>query len=139
MTKSPEDQSLVSIIVSAAIDRLAQEDTEGTRPRDGLSQARNVVDDQDGCREDPVHQAAQCRGSPRYRSGSPHPHASLRDLARVRGCRDEVFGGVVTEFEREWIDFFEGMGMLTPPADLEKRAKLQKILLAHDWEEECEA
>jgi hypothetical protein len=51
----------------------------------------------------------------------------------------EVFGGVLTETEREWIEFFESMGMLSPPVDPEMREKLQKILLAHDWEEEGEA
>ncbi len=51
----------------------------------------------------------------------------------------EVFGGVLTEAEREWIEFFEGMGMLSPPANTEMREKLEKILLAHDWEEEGEA
>ena len=44
----------------------------------------------------------------------------------------EVFGDVLTETERDWIEFFECMGMLAPPADLEKREKLQKILLSHD-------
>jgi hypothetical protein len=44
-----------------------------------------------------------------------------------------------TEAERDWIEFFEGMAMLAPLADLEKRTKLQKILLSHDWGEKCEA
>lgn len=50
-----------------------------------------------------------------------------------------MFGGVLTEAEREWIEFFKSMGMLAPPADPEMREKLQKILLAHDWEEKGEA
>ncbi len=72
------------------------------------------------------------------------PRKPQKELAREMWPKfadvvHEVFGDVLTEAERVWIEFFEGMGMMPPPVDPQKHDKLQKILLAHDWEEEGEA
>lgn len=48
----------------------------------------------------------------------------------------EIFGGILTAAERDWIDFFSEVGMLCPPTDAANRQKLVDILLAQEWEEE---
>ena len=140
MTKPQEDQSLVSIIVSAAIDRLAPRKTQKELAREmGFLKPGMLSMIKTGATRIPFTKL-------------PNVAAALGIdpalLIRTHLCETwpefedivhEVFGGVLTETEREWIEFFEGMGMLAPPADPDKREKLQKILLAHDWEEEGEA
>ena len=140
MSKSQDDQTLVSILVSAAIDRLAPQKTQKELAREmGFLKPGMLSMIKTGATRIPFTKL-------------PNVAAALGIdpalLIRTHLCETwpefedvvhEVFGGVLTEAEREWIDFFEGMGMLSPPVDPEKREKLQKILLAHDWEEEGEA
>lgn len=45
----------------------------------------------------------------------------------------EIFGGILTQNERDWNRFFEEVGMVVPPRNLERRQKLVDILQAEEW------
>ena len=47
----------------------------------------------------------------------------------------EIFGGILTTAEREWLEFFEEVGMLSPPVDSDRRKKLAELMAKTDWEE----
>ena len=49
---------------------------------------------------------------------------------------DEIFGGILTTAERDWIEFFSEVGLLDPPADATKRQKLIEILQREEWDDE---
>lgn len=50
----------------------------------------------------------------------------------------EIFGGILTQNERDWIRFFADVGMVVPPQSLERRQKLVDILQAEEWAEDDE-
>jgi transcriptional regulator with XRE-family HTH domain len=140
MTKLQDDQTLVSIIVSAAIDKLAPRKTQKELAREmGFLRPGMLSMIKTGAARIPfaklpnVAEALGIDPALLIRTHLCETWPEFEDVVH------EVFGGVLTEAEREWIEFFEGMGMLSPPANTEMREKLQKILLAHDWEEEGEA
>jgi transcriptional regulator with XRE-family HTH domain len=140
LTKSQEDQSLVSIIVSAAIDRLAPRKTQKELAREmGFLRPGMLSMIKTGTARIPftkLPNVAAALGIDPALLIRAHLCETWPEFENVA---HEVFGGVLTETEREWIEFFEGMGMLAPPAEAEKREKLQKMLLAHDWEDEDDA
>jgi transcriptional regulator with XRE-family HTH domain len=140
MTKLQDDQTLVSIIVSAAIDKLAPRKTQKELAREmGFLRPGMLSMIKTGAARIPftklpnVAEALGIDPALLIRTHLCETWPEFEDVVH------EVFGGVLTEVEREWIEFFEGMGMLSPPANTEMREKLQKILLSHDWEEEGEA
>ena len=47
----------------------------------------------------------------------------------------EIFGGILTASEREWLEFFAEAGMLSPPVDSDRRRKLAELMAKTDWEE----
>jgi hypothetical protein len=47
----------------------------------------------------------------------------------------EIFGGMHTKAEREWVDYFGDLGVLVPPRNTESRQKLAEFLDTLDWEE----
>ena len=108
MTKSQEDQTLVSIIVSAAIDRLAPRKTQKELAREmGFLKPGMLSMIKTGTTRIPFTKL-------------PNVAAALGIdpalLVRTHLCETwpefedvvhEVFGGVLTETERKWIDFFE--------------------------------
>ena len=106
LTKSQEDQTLVSIIVSAAIDRLAPRKTQKELAREmGFLKPGMLSMIKTGATRIPVQQAAECSSSPWHRSGALHPHHLCETWPEFEDVVHEVFGGVVTESEREWVDF----------------------------------
>ena len=48
----------------------------------------------------------------------------------------EIFGGILTVAEREWIEFFSDEGLVAPPSDMKMRKKLADFLKSLDWETE---
>ena len=48
----------------------------------------------------------------------------------------EIFGGILSADERDWIEFFAEVGMVNPPDNGAKRQKLIEILQCEEWEEE---
>ena len=140
MNKLNDEKTLVSMMVSAAIDRLAPRKTQKELAREmGFMKPGMLSMIKTGSARIPFTKL-------------PNVAAALGlDPALLVKChlREvwpefedvvlEVFGGILTANERAWIEFFEGMGLLSPPTEADKREKLQKILLAHDWDEEGEA
>lgn len=59
----------------------------------------------------------------------------MEDWPEFETVIHEIFGGILTQRERDWIRFFEDVGMLEPPRDLQQRQKLLDILLAEEWGE----
>ena len=48
----------------------------------------------------------------------------------------EIFSGILTASERDWIEFFAEVGMVSPPSDGTQRLKLIEILQKQEWEED---
>ncbi len=51
---------------------------------------------------------------------------------------EEIFGGVLTQVERDWITFFKEVGIVEPPRTAEKRVRLVQILCDVEWDDEEE-
>lgn len=140
MNSSKKDQSLTSIIVSAAIDRLAPLKTQRELAREmGFLKPGMLSMIKTGAARIPFTKLPNVAAALGIDPALLIKTHLCETWPEFEDIVHDVFGGVLTEAERDWIDFFESMGMLAPPSDPEKRQKLQKILLKHDWEEEGEA
>lgn len=136
MSNSKQDQSLTSIIVSAAIDRLAPYKTQRELAREmGFLKPGMLSMIKTGATRIPFAKLPNVAAALGIDPALLIKTHLCETWPEFEDIVHEVFGGILTEVERDWIDFFEGMGMLAPPSDPEKRQKLQKILLSHDWEE----
>lgn len=140
MSTFDKDQSLTSLIVSAAIDRLAPHKTQRELAREmGFLKPGMLSMIKTGAARIPFTKLPNVAAALGVDPALLIKTHLCETWPEFEDIVHEVFGGVLTANERDWIDFFEGMGMLAPPSDPEKRQKLQRILLSHDWQEEGEA
>lgn len=140
MSNSKQDQSLTAIIVSAAIDRLSPYKNQRELAREmGFLKPGMLSMIKTGATRIPFAKLPNVAAALGIDPALLIKTHLCETWPEFEDIVHEVFGGILTEAERDWIDFFEGMGMLTPPSDPEKRQKLKKILLSQDWEEESEA
>ena len=132
-TKMQEDQKLVSIIVSAAIDRRAPRRTQKELAREmGFPKPGMLSMIKTGAARIPFTKLPSVAAALGIDPALLVRTYLCETWPEFEDVVHEVFGGVLTEAEREWIEFFGGMGMLAPPVDSEMREKLQRILLAHE-------
>lgn len=140
MNNSNRDQSITSLIVSAAIDRLASQKTQRELAREmGFLKPGMLSMIKTGAARIPFTKLPNVAAALGLDPALLIKTHLCETWPEFEDIVHEVFGGVLTQAERDWIDFFEGMGLLVPPSDPETRQKLQKILLSHDWNEEGEA
>lgn len=59
----------------------------------------------------------------------------MEDRPEFEMVFDEIFGGILTQRERDWIRFFEDVGMVEPPRNLQMRQKLLELLQREEWTE----
>ena len=136
MTKNKDEQTMVSVLISEAIDRLAPKKNQRELAREmGFVRSNMLSMLRTGAARVPFGRIpiiASVLGI--------DPALLLRLHLREQWPEFEevvfdIFGGVLTDADKAWIAFFEEVGMLAPPADPEQRQKLKDILSREDWEE----
>lgn len=132
-----ETPSIVSTLISAAIDKLAPRKTQRELAREMGFKTPNMLS------------MLRC-------GDAKVPFAKIPIIAEVLGIDPalllrlhlretwpdfeevvfEIFGGVMTLAEREWIEFFADACVVVPPSDMQTRKKLTDFLVSLEWETE---
>ena len=140
MTNKIRNKSLTSVLIEAAINKLASQKNQRELAREIGFVTANML-------------------SMIKNDDAKVPFAKIPRIADVLGidpalllrvclCEQwpeheavvhDIFRGVLTNDEREWIEFFAEIGLTQPPVDLDRRRKLTELMLKTDWEEESEA
>lgn len=139
MTKVKDPRTMVSGLISAAIDRLAPFKTQKELAKEMGFVRQNMLSMlRTGAARMPfgrIPQIAAVLGIDPALLLKLHLAESFPEFEEVI---HEIFGGILTEAERDWIEFFAEVGMVNPPETSAKRQKLIEILQREEWEEESQ-
>ncbi len=139
MTKNDDPRMFVAMMISSAIDKLAPHKNQRQLSKEmGFARPNMLSMIRTGAAQIPFARIPMIAAVLGIDPAALFKYHVATQWPEAEDVVEEIFGGVLTQVERDWITFFKEVGIVEPPRTAEKRVRLVQILCDEEWDDEEE-